>query len=398
MKKKVVALFLATCMAVTAMAGCGSKKTEDKKETTSAQTEASDSKEASDEIEYNAADYVELGKYKGLEVTVEGNYKVTEEQVKSQINQACASYPEYEKTDKTKVENGDIVDIDYTGKKDGEEFDGGSATGYKLEIGSGTFIDGFETGLIGAEVGKEVSLNLTFPKDYQSEELAGQPVVFEVKVNGIVTKKDMDYDNLTDEYVTQNFSKNTVKEYVDEVNSNLQSQADSQKTTDTKSAVVDAVMKNCKVKSLPDGLLEQRVKEYKEQFEEQCKSYNMSVEDYLQQYYQMTEDDFDKSVNEYMTENINTELVFQAIADAEGLKADEKGFDEYLNNCMQQYGFQSEEDMFKTYSKDYMKQVYLYEKALNQIIEESKITYKEKEEESTSDTSESTNEAETTTK
>ena len=197
MKKKLM-LLLCTVCAVTLLGGCGTgnKNTGGKKESTE-KTEKTEEKDDSEKekasIEYNVDDYVELGEYKGLEVSL-GTYEVKDEDVKSRIESILTSYPVYEDLDKDTVEDGDFVNIDYEGIKDGEAFNGGTAEGAVLEIGSNSFIDGFEEGLIGKKVGEKTDLNLTFPEDYQNEELAGQEVVFHVTVNKIVSKTDMTYD------------------------------------------------------------------------------------------------------------------------------------------------------------------------------------------------------------
>lgn len=379
MKKKIITVLLAACV-TTAAAGCGNSNKN------TAATEASDvsteqengsaGAEAAEKITYNVDDYVTLGKYKGLDVVVEGDFDVTDEKVKDEINQSCANYPNYKTLDKKTVENGDVVDIDYVGKRDGKAFDGGSAEGYKLEIGSNTFIDGFESGLIGAEVGKTVSLNLTFPEKYQNEELAGKAVVFDVTVNGIVQKEDVNYDTLTDDYVLQNFQKNNVQEYVDSVRSDLETQAKNQKESQTKSAVLNKVVENAKIRKLPDGLLEQRKAEYDKKFEKQCKSYGVEKEDYLKQQYNMTLEQYDSMVEQSLIDNLQTELVFEAIAKKEGYEIDQKGFDEFVQKTMSQMGITDKETLYETYGEDYIKNVYLDEIALDNIMKEAKITYK----------------------
>ena len=194
-KKKFMVIALSALMAVSVI-GCGTKS----------EDQASESTAQSEQKTYDVAKYVTLPAYKNMDVTVSGTYEVTEDDVRDYVNNMCSYYPEYEDTDKTVVENGDCVDIDYEGKKDGVAFDGGTAQGYVLEIGSGTFIDGFEDGLIGVKVGETVDLNLTFPENYQSKELAGADVVFTVTVNKIVKKTETSYEDLTDEYVASNLN------------------------------------------------------------------------------------------------------------------------------------------------------------------------------------------------
>ena len=141
-----------------------------------------------------SAEVTKLGNYKGVEVKREST-EVTDEEVDQKIQSILDANPEYVEITDSPAQNGDTVDIDYVGMKDGVAFDGGTAQGYKLELGSGTFIDGFEDGLVGASVGQELSLNLTFPENYGNSDLAGQAVVFDVTVNAIEEKKDAVLDD-----------------------------------------------------------------------------------------------------------------------------------------------------------------------------------------------------------
>lgn len=140
--------------------------------------------------DYKVEKYVKLNDYMNMTVELSKDYTVSDADIQSYIEYLMSMYPSYEVSDKKTVESGDVVNIDYVGKIDGEEFSGGSATGQHLEIGSGSFIDGFEDGLIGKNVGETVELNLTFPEDYTNNtDLAGKAVVFTVTINSIDTKK-----------------------------------------------------------------------------------------------------------------------------------------------------------------------------------------------------------------
>lgn len=370
MKKKLVVLLAAVC-AVAMLGGCGSDKKNDKK---------SDKKESKStaSIDYNASDYVTLGDYLGMQVSLDSNYEVTDDDVKSKIETLIASYPAYEDTDKTTVENGDFVNIDYEGLKDGVAFDGGTAKGTVLEIGSNKFIDGFESGLIGANVGDTVSLNLTFPENYQSTELAGQAVVFNVTINKIVTKQDINYDNITDQYVADNFSGQgyeTVQALKDGVKEQLTKSNESTKETDTQSAILEKLQEVCTVNSLPDGVLDQRVKDYKDEMEKTLKDkYNMSVEDYLSSMNE-TQEQFDTEVNDYMQKNLEVELILTAIADKEGIEVDEDGYKEYINNIISNGNYADENALMDEYGEDYVKNIYRNNKAMDLITEKAVVTY-----------------------
>ena len=216
MKKKLCILVLALCMTAS-VTGCTSKKdttsntgaeTEESKNASKEETAQNDSQEESEEVTEDtrivsvAADqmdqYIKLGKYKGLELQ-EDVQDVTDADVDTQIEMNLAQNPVEVEDENAEVKDGDVVNIDYEGKKDGVAFDGGSAEGFDLTIGSGSFIDGFEDGLIGAKKGETRNLNLTFPENYQEEDLAGQDVVFTVKINAIKTTPE-----LTEEWVKEN--------------------------------------------------------------------------------------------------------------------------------------------------------------------------------------------------
>lgn len=358
MKKKLVIL-LAAVGTLSILGGCGS----DKKSIT----------------EYDASDYVTLGDYKGMEVKLDSNYEVTDEDVKNYIETTVFNmYPAYEDSDKTTVENGDFVNIDYEGLKDGVAFDGGTAQGTVLEIGSNTFIDGFESGLIGANVGDTVALNLTFPENYQSTDLAGQAVVFNVTVNKIVNKVDMTCETITDQYVIDNFSYRgyeTAQDLKDGIKEQLTQSKESGKEQDTQTAVIEKLQEICTVNSLPDGLLDERVKEYKEEMEKSLKEdYNMGIEEYLTMINQ-TQEEFDTEITDYMKQNLEMELILTAIADKEKIEVDEEGYKEYINNIISSGNYESEEALMEEYGEDYVKTVYRNNKAMDMIRENAVVTY-----------------------
>jgi len=189
--KKIAVLSLAALLAL-AGTGCGVKKGEGDTETTASAQEG----ERKQPDSYGTAT---LGEYKGIELP-EADTAVTDAEVEEQIKTNLTFSPDVTAVTDRPVKEGDTVNIDYKGTKDGVAFDGGSAEGFDLVIGSHRFIDGFEEGLVGHSIGETVTLNLTFPEDYKSEELKGQAVVFEVKINAISVSTPA---QLTDEWVVK---------------------------------------------------------------------------------------------------------------------------------------------------------------------------------------------------
>ena len=390
MKKKAVALLLCVSMMMTLNA-CGKTNKDNTQGTeTVAETETEVIPSSAD-ITYDAGDYVSLGDYMNMEVTLDKDYQVTDDMVKNYVNNnVIANYPYYVESDKTVVENGDVANIDYEGLLDGEAFDGGTAQDYDLEIGSGSFIDGFEDGLIGAEVGKETDLNLTFPEDYGNSDLAGKEVVFKVTVNAIKEKQDITYDTLTDEYVTYLSDKlgasyETVNDLTSDIRTYLEEQANSSRTQAIRSAVIAKLAEVCTVNALPDGLLDARMQEYLKKFEDTyCK--DTTLEDYLSSTYNTTVDDFKTQVQSEIETELDTQLILEAIAAVENIEFDEDGFNSYVSSLLSSYGYDSEDALYENYAqtaedgKAYLQTIYLCNKALDRVIENTNVTYNAAEE------------------
>ena len=204
MKKRLIALTMA-CSVLLAMTGCGAGGKEESaaSATTSAAAEAEEIDWENDPMAYlsgiKVSDYVELpANYNAMSVEVEPARTATEEEVEDQVQAGYKQHREAVETSRTVVKEGDVANIDYVGTMDGKEFDGGSAEDYDLEIGSGSFIEGFEEGLIDHKVGEEVTLELTFPDDYGDTTKAGKDVQFDVTINSI-----KEYEPLSDELVTR---------------------------------------------------------------------------------------------------------------------------------------------------------------------------------------------------
>ncbi|MCI8860114.1 MAG: trigger factor [Lachnospiraceae bacterium] len=378
MKKRIIILLAALC-AASLIGGCGTKKENNKQENnTQESTQESDSGESTDQISYNAEECVELGEYMGVELTL-GTYEVTEEEIQSNIDSMLTSYPKYEESDKTTVEEGDTVNIDYEGLKDDVAFDGGTAQDSYLEIGSGSFIDGFEDGLIGKKVGEKVKLNLTFPENYQNTELAGQDVVFNVTINKIVNKEIVTHETVADDFVASNFTSQgykNVKELEAGVKEQLESSKETSKKTDTQNALFEKLRESCKV-TLPEGLLDQKVKEYIDQFTTNMEtSYGMKLEDYLSSI-NTTEDEFKQQAEQMMTDSLENQIILEAIAQKENIEADEEGYAEYKKNVVTDFGFESEDALIQQYGEDYVKNAYVSDKTMDILIENAKITYED---------------------
>lgn len=374
MKKKLVMVLMAVMVATAALGGCGQK---------AATTDSSVSAEEEKDVEISAKEllkatdykvekYVKLNDYMNMTVELSKDYTVSDADIQSYIEYLMSMYPSYEVSDKKTVESGDVVNIDYVGKIDGEEFSGGSATGQHLEIGSGSFIDGFEDGLIGKTVGETVELNLTFPEDYTNNtDLAGKAVVFTVTINSIDTKKEMVYDDLTDEYVSENFGNSgisTVDDLKSQVSSVLEKRNYSSKMTEIQSGVLQKLLDECEV-TLPDGLLDQRIAEYKERVNNAVEKSGKSFEDYMG----MSEDDFNNQVSDYIEESLKQELILEAVVKDMNLSVSQKNFEEFVDSYVSSYNIADRDTFYKEYGgEDYIRLSYAENQALSKIMESVK--------------------------
>lgn len=323
-------------------------------------------------LDYELSEYVKLCDYSQLSVDV--NYvKVDDEYVINAINQTLQSYPGYEETDKQTVEDGDLVNIDYVGTVDGEEFDGGSAKGSHLSIGSGQFIDGFEDGLVGASVGDKVTLNLTFPEDYE-ESLAGKDVVFVVTVNSIDEEVFYTYEELTDDFVADNFGYETVEDFYDYVKSYYKDSMESTKQSDARTALVQKLVQECEV-TVPEELLINRSKEYLASFRESVEQAGLSVTDYLQNNYGYGPSEFEEQILSMMNESLCQQMVLAAISEQEGIEADEEGLEEYINAYVSYYGFQDKEELFAEYPEQELTLAYVCNSVVDKLLDTCEVNY-----------------------
>ena len=266
-----------------------------------------------------------------------------------------------EKTEGT-VSEGDIANIDYVGKKDGVAFEGGTAEGYDLEIGSNSFIEGFESGLIGAEIGKTIDLNLTFPEDYGNEELNGADVVFTVTVNSVQTT-----DGVEPKDIYEDLGYKTLKEYENDV-----------KERATENYFLNLVRSKSEIKEYPD----EDVKTLKTQIKDALNNnftsyYGMSLESYLTQN-GMTMIDFENNLlNNQVKPLIAETMPLYAILDKEGVKITDEDIETKLDELVKEYessGTSVDAETIKKSVGEYsIENLAVQEKALEIIKENAKI-------------------------
>lgn len=367
MKKRYLFLVISLCLLALA-GGCKKRNTIDDLTPSDTSTDGIPVRE-----EYKASDYVTLGQYKGIEVTVE-RIKVTDGIVDMAINDNLKSSATLEEVTDRPVKSGDTVNIDYEGLKDGVAFDGGTATGSDLVIGSGQFIPGFEEGLIGANIGDKLSLDVTFPQDYKnSPELAGQPVVFNVTINSISESK---IPELTEDYVKENTEFESIQAFKDATKAQLQEISDENFENAKMNNVLQAIVESSTFSSVPQSLLDYYAYSYRK-YNEQMAQYQFgaSLDDYLT-YVGMTKEDFEEIVSKVAEGQAKAEIAEKAIADAEGIKISEAEYKELLPKYMSDRGVDTEENLLKYETKKQTKENMRMQKALDYIVGMANITEK----------------------
>ncbi len=345
-----------------------------------------------------ASDFVEPCDYSAIPVE-ESAPSVSDDYVNYVVQyQLSSSATTEEITDRDDVEDGDIVNIDYVGKKDGEEFDGGSATGYDLTIGSGSFIDGFEDGLIGHKVGETVDLDLTFPEDYSSSDLAGQSVVFTVTINKIQQKVTPE---LTDDWVvSQDISGvSNVEEYNDYVYDQLMQQAQSSYDSDVQSKVAQYMVENSTyTQDPPQKMIDRLVESAKTYYTNYATQYGMELDDFLTTFLGADEDDPEQVLTDNATDSAKELLVMKAIADKEGLNPSRTEFNTQLSSYAAQAGYSSVDEFKKSEDAESVRESLMLQNVLeflqkNAVVSEPSDEDAEDTESTAEDSTETTEDA-----
>ena len=335
MKKRVIAVLTAVLMTAS-LAGCGSGKLSN--------------------------DYVTVNKYKGLEVTEVAKKEVSDDSVEQEVQSRLeAAATEQDVTDRA-AQSGDWVNIDYTG----------TATGYDLELGSGSFIgasgdyQGFEDQIVGHNTGEEFDITVQFPENYQSSDLAGKPANFHIVLNKIYQKVTPE---LTDEWVANNSeSSKTVDEYKEEVKNSLQEQQDDSGNSQLKQEVQTALLDQIEVNKYPDGAVDEQVKQANDYYTQIAQMYGVELSDFITTYLKMTEDQFNEKIEDSAKQAVQLEEAVKLIAKKEKLEPSDK---EYKKG-MQEYADKAGADL-DTYKEqvgeDVLKDAILRDKVLDYLVD-----------------------------
>lgn len=264
---------------------------------------------------------VKISAYTGMKIK-QFAYTVKDEEVDAELNRVLdRNARKVDVTDRAAA-NGDIVNIDFVGTVDGVKFDGGEAEGFDLTLGSGQFIPGFEDQVVGMNIGETKDVNVTFPENYQAENLKGKPAVFSVKLNGIKAKE---LPELTDEFIKEATGSETVDAYKQKTVERLQQQADRRANDDTENSILNAIAQNAEAE-IPQAMIEREIDGLIQKFEYQLMYQGLKLQDYLD-FLKITKADFRKNYEEQAKKNVLNQLIISHIIDAEKLAATEEEVD-----------------------------------------------------------------------
>ena len=264
---------------------------------------------------------VKISNYKGMKIQ-QYAYTVKDEEVAAELARVQdRNARKVEVTDRA-AQNGDIVNIDFVGTVDGVKFDGGEAEGFDLTLGSGQFIPGFEDQVVGMNIGETKDVNVTFPENYQAENLKGKAAVFAVKLNAIQGKE---LPELTDEFIKDATGSETVEEYKTKARERLQAQADRRANDQTENSILDAIAANAEVE-IPQAMIEREIDSLVQKFEYQLMYQGLKLQDYLD-FLKVTVADFRKNYEEQAKKNVLNQLIISQLIKDEKLEATEEEVD-----------------------------------------------------------------------
>ena len=311
---------------------------------------------------------VKLGKYKGVKVE-KSDVAVTDEEVDAEINKERENNARnIEVTDRA-VKDGDITTLDFEGFVDGVAFEGGKGENYPLTIGSGAFIPGFEEQLIGAEIGKEVEVNVTFPEDYQAEDLKGKAAVFKCTVKEI---KEKQLPELDDEFASEVSEFETLAEYKADVKGKLEERKAKEAKDAKEAAVIEEIVKDSEME-IPEAMLATQQRQMVDEFAQRIQMQGLSID----QYFQFTGSSYEQMIEQVKPQaekRIQSRLVLEAVAKAENITATDEDYEDELKVMAEAYQMEVEKvkELLPEKSVAQIKEDIAVKKAAEFVVENAK--------------------------
>ena len=308
---------------------------------------------------------VGLGKYKGVEIE-KIDTAVTDEEVEEELKREQEKNASMKEVTDRAVKDGDQINLNFEGFVDGVAFEGGKGEDYPLNIGSGSFIPGFEEQLIGAEIGKEIEVNVTFPENYQAEDLAGKAAVFKCTVLKITEKI---LPELNDEFADDVSEFDTLEEFKADIRKNLETRKEERARTEKENKVIDAIIADSEIE-IPEPMLKAQQEQIVDEFAQRLQSQGLSIDQYFA-YMGMTREKMVEDSKEQAEKRIRTRLVLEEIVKVENIVATEEDFETELTKLAEAYGADLEtvKKIFEGREKDRMMEDIAVQKALSFVAD-----------------------------
>ena len=311
---------------------------------------------------------VKLGKYKGIELE-KGDVSVVAADVKKELDQMAEKNARLVTVDNRAVKNKDIAVIDFEGFVDGKAFEGGKAEKHELEIGSKTFIPGFEDQVIGMKIDEEKDINVKFPEEYFSKELAGKDATFKVKLHEIKVKE---LPAIDDEFAKDVSEFDTLKDLKASIKERLVDEKKNQAKYQLESDAIKAVSDNTKI-DIPSGMIETEIDNMLKEIDGRLAYQGLNLEQYLKML-NKSEDDMRKEYEPQAAESVKTRLVLEAIVKAEKIEATDKDVEAKVKEMAANYGRKEDELLNNENLKEYLRNNITTEKAIQFIIDNAKVS------------------------
>lgn len=310
---------------------------------------------------------VELGDYKGLEIEKQ-NTELTEEEVQESIDHQLGHLAEMVVKEDGAVENGDTVNIDFDGYVDGEQFEGGQAEGYDLEIGSGSFIPGFEEQLIGLKANDSKDVVVTFPEEYHAEELAGKEATFKTEINEVKGKEVPELDDELAQELDE--SVKTVDEYKEKLRKDLEEAKVNQADATEKEEAITKASDNATV-DIPEAMINTELDRMMQEFEQRISQQGLNLDLYYQ-FSGQSEEELKAQMKEDAEKRVKTNLTLRAIADAENIEISDEDVEAELTKMSEQFGLSVEDIKSTLGNNDILVNDLKIQKVIDLLVNESK--------------------------
>ena len=310
----------------------------------------------------------ELGKYKGIEVK-KIEYNVTDEDINHELSHMQEHNARLINIEDRPVEKGDITVIDFEGFVDGKAFEGGKAENHELEIGSNTFIPGFEDQIIGMKIDEEKDINVKFPDEYFSKDLAGKDATFKVKLHEI---KKKELPELDDDFAKDTSEFDTLEELKKSIKDKMEKENEQKQKYETEEEVIKAVCDNMKV-DIPSGMIETETENMLKDIENRLSYQGLKLDQYLKMLGK-TKEEMQKEYEPQAIEAIKSRLMLEAVIKAEKIEATDDEIEEKMKEMAKNYGRENDEEFMKNENvANYIKEGIKSEKAVNFLVENAKF-------------------------